>query len=100
MVASGGTTLENIAAAVLFFLQCYHVIGHGCVLFRIRLLPRKDIVCLRYYVFIDGFTVFVTAFLLTDRLRWLASLHVIPHAYYFIFWNQTSLAKKVILYYF
>ena len=85
----------NLAAMFLFLLEAYHVLGHLAVLCRLRLLPRKDLVRIRLYFLLDGLTSFTVAFLYTGRLRWLVSLHVIQHLYYYFFWEKTHWAKRV-----
>ncbi|CAH1798824.1 unnamed protein product [Owenia fusiformis] len=80
----------NAIAAFLFFLEVYHIVGHALILFRIRLLPRKDLVRVRYYFLIDALTVFVTSFVYTGRLRWLALLQNAQHIYFFITWNSPN----------
>ncbi|XP_055955177.1 uncharacterized protein LOC126812544 [Patella vulgata] len=86
----------NIIAFTLFTLECYHTIGHLAVLCRIRLLPRRDLVRIRYYFLVDAMTVFVTNFLYTGKLKWLATLQIIQHLYYFFTWDKSFLAKKII----
>lgn len=87
--------LENMAAFLLFFLECYHVSGHLNVLFRIRLLPRRDLVRIRFYFLFDLLTVFASSFLFLQRLQWLAAIQIVQHLYYFLFWEKTAPAKKV-----
>lgn len=87
--------LETFAAVFLFFLECYHVCSHLNVLFRIRLLPRKDLVRIRFYFLFDLMTVFCSSFLFLQRLRWLAAIQIVQHMYYFLFWEKTKPAKKV-----
>lgn len=85
----------NLCAVLLFLVESYHVLGHLSVLLRIRLLPRKDVVRIRYYFFIDGLSSFVT-FVFTGQLRWLVTLHVLQHLYYFLFWEKSYWAKRIV----
>ena len=85
----------NVLATFLFTLECYHVVGHVCVLFRVRLLPRKDLVRIRYYFLFDTLTVFVVCFLYVGKLRWLAVLQMIQHLFFFFTWNNQSYTNKV-----
>ena len=85
----------NIIATVLFSLELYHVITHCLILFRVRMLPRKDLAKARYYFLVDTFTVFATCFLFTGALRWLATLQIIQHLFYFCFWENNEHVKKV-----
>ncbi|KAL3882820.1 hypothetical protein ACJMK2_029126 [Sinanodonta woodiana] len=87
---------ERIIAFVLFTLELYHAIGHTLVLFRIRMLPRKDLVRIRFYFLADALTVFSSSILFTGMYRWLAVAQIIQHMYYFLFWDKTYLAKKII----
>lgn len=87
--------LENFAAFFLFFLECYHICGHLNVLFRIRLLPRRDLVRIRFYFLFDLLTVFASSFLFLHRLQWLAAVQIVQHLYYFMYWEKTAPAKKV-----
>ncbi|KAK3096730.1 hypothetical protein FSP39_002753 [Pinctada imbricata] len=88
--------LENCFAFLLFFLEIYHILGHISVLFRIRLLPRKDLVRIRYYFLFDLLTVFASSVLFLRRLQWLACLQIAQHMYYFITWDKSRPAKKII----
>ena len=85
----------DIIATFLFTLECYHFIGHVCVLFRVRLLPRKDVVKIRYYFLFDTLTVFAVCFLFTGALKWLAALQMMQHLFFFITWNRQSYTNKV-----
>lgn len=81
---------------VAFCFECYHIVGHCAVLFRIRLLPRKDLVRIRYYFLIDLMTVFCSSFVILGKLQWLAVIQMLQHMYYFVYWEQTSLSKKIV----
>lgn len=86
----------NFIALFLFVLECYHLIGHCAVLFRLRLLPRKDLVRIRYYFLLDTLTVFTVSFVYTGTLRWLAALQMVQHLFFFFTWNENQYTKKVI----
>ncbi|KAJ8316664.1 hypothetical protein KUTeg_005783 [Tegillarca granosa] len=87
---------ENPIGFVLFSLECYHIMGHLNVLFRVRLLPRKDLKRLRLYFLVDLLTVFSSSILFLQKLQWLAVLQMLQHAYYVVFWDQTYMTKKII----
>ncbi|XP_074661938.1 uncharacterized protein LOC141914597 [Tubulanus polymorphus] len=87
---------SSLVATFLFFLEAYHAIGHAAVMFRIRMLPRKDLVRVRYYFLFDTLTVFVTAFCYTGKLRWLAILQMCQHLYFFFTWNISWYTRRVI----
>lgn len=89
-------TLLNSLSLIAFCIEAYHIVGHCAVLFRVRLLPRKDLVRIRYYFLIDLLSVFVSSFLILGKLQWLATIQMLQHAYYFMFWEQTAPAKKII----
>lgn len=86
---------QTAVAFILFTLEWFHIWGHTLILFRVRLLPRKDLVRIRLYFLFDLLTVFTSSILFTGKLRWLAVLQILQHAYYFIFWDKTGLARKV-----
>ena len=88
-------SVVNILATILFLLECYHFIGHVCVLFRGRLLPRKDVVRIRYYFLFDTLTVFTVCFLYTEKLRWLAAMQMVQHLFFFFTWNRQSFTNRV-----
>ena len=88
-------SVVNILATILFLLECYHFIGHVCVLFRVRLLPRKDVVRIRYYFLFDTLTVFTVCFLYTEKLRWLAAMQMVQHLFFFFTWNRQSFTNRV-----
>ena len=87
--------VANVLATFLFILECYHFIWHVCVLFRVRLLPRKDLVRIRYYFLLDTLTVFTVCFLYTGKLRWLAAVQMVQHLFFFFTWNKQSFTNKV-----
>jgi hypothetical protein len=89
------SSVESTVAFVLFILETYHIVSHLVILLRIRLLPRKDLVRVRYYFLIDAITVQSTALVFGGHLRWLTTIQLAQHMYYFIYWNQTGPAKKV-----
>ncbi|XP_052089029.1 uncharacterized protein LOC127725787 [Mytilus californianus] len=89
-------SFSNVLTIICFCLEAYHIVGHCAVLFRVRLLPRKDLVRIRYYFLIDLMTVFVSSFVVLGRLQWLAVIQMCQHMYYFLFWEQTGPAKKII----
>ncbi|ESO85761.1 hypothetical protein LOTGIDRAFT_235727 [Lottia gigantea] len=86
----------NFVASILFTLECYHIIGHLAILLRIRMLPRRDLVRIRLYFLVDALTVFITNFIYIGKLKWLATLQIIQHLFYFFTWDQSYLAKKII----
>lgn len=88
--------LQSIIAFFLFGLEWFHIWGHCLILFRIRLLPRKDLVRIRLYFLIDAVTVFTSSIIFTGKLRWLAVIQIIQHMYYFLCWDKTYPAKKII----
>ena len=88
-------SLWSAAYNLFFFFECYHFMTHMCVLFRVRLLPRKDLVRNRYYFLIDTTCVFIVNFLLVQRLQLIAFLQICQHLYYFFTWEKSNLAKKV-----
>jgi len=85
----------DIIGSILFFLESYHFVSHFLVLFRIRLLPARDLRKVGYYFLIDTTTVFVSSFLYTGELRWLATIQIIQHLFFFLTWNKHSYTIKV-----
>ncbi|KAL8584346.1 hypothetical protein ACOMHN_031966 [Nucella lapillus] len=86
----------NVAGMVLFLMETYHVLSHMVILCRRRLLPRKDLVRIRYYFLLDGLSSFLTAFFYTGRFQWLISLHVVQHLYYYFSWEKSHWAKRIV----
>ncbi|XP_060588523.1 uncharacterized protein LOC132743939 [Ruditapes philippinarum] len=91
-----GSFLQTSIAFFLFTLEWFHIWGHTLILFRVRLLPRKDLVRIRYYFLVDLLTVFSSSILFTGKLRWLAVLQIIQHAYYFVFWEKNWVSRKIV----
>ena len=87
--------LRNAALNLFFFLECYHFMTHTFVLFRVRLLPRKDLVRNRYYFLIDTTCVFIVNFILLGKLRGIAAVQIVQHLFYYITWEKSELSKKV-----
>ncbi|XP_067951063.1 uncharacterized protein [Watersipora subatra] len=90
------TALYSPALNVFFCLECYHFVVHTMILFRVRMLPRKDLVRNRYYFLIDTFSVFLVNFVLVQRLRAVAAVQMVQHLFYYFTWNKSDLCKKVI----
>ncbi|KAH9500209.1 hypothetical protein Btru_077481 [Bulinus truncatus] len=88
--------LWDVACIILFSVELYHLIAHAMILFGIRSLPRKDLVRIRLYFLVDASTVFITSFVLTGKLKWLAVLQILQHLFYFITWNKSYMAKRII----
>ncbi|XP_060588527.1 uncharacterized protein LOC132743944 [Ruditapes philippinarum] len=91
-----GSFLQTFIAFFLFTLECFHICGHTLILFRVRLLPRKDLVRIRYYFLVELLTVFSSSMLFTGKLKWLAACQVISHAFYFIFWEKNWVTRKIV----
>ncbi|GAB1605200.1 uncharacterized protein LOC115220432, partial [Argonauta hians] len=87
--------MQPIATFILSS-EIFHALTHSMVLFRLRLLPRKDLVNVNYYFIFDLLSVFVASFVILQKLQWLACIQMVQHLYYIVFWNKTSLAKKII----
>lgn len=88
-------TLWTALMNIFFFFECYHFVTHAFILFRIRLLPRKDLVRSRYYFLIDTSCVFMVNIVLLQRLQLIAVCQIIQHLFYYITWDKSQLAKKV-----
>lgn len=86
----------TLIGCFLFFLECYHVVGHMLVVLRIRLLPRKDLVRQRFYFLFDTATVFCTSILYTGILKWLAILQMCQHLFFYFTWNTHPYTIRVI----
>ncbi|CAL4121750.1 unnamed protein product [Meganyctiphanes norvegica] len=87
---------ETIFGVTLFTLEFYHILTHLAILFRVRMLPRQDLVRQQWYFIIDLGTAFCSSFLYLQKFQLLTSVQFIQHLYYIIFWNQTNPAKKII----
>lgn len=86
----------DVASLVIISFEVYHLIAHAVILFGFRALPRRDLVRIRMYFLFDALTVFISSFLLTGRLKWLAVLQILQHLFYFITWDKSYMAKKII----
>ena len=91
----GDTSLWTALINTFFVFECYHFVTHALILFRVRLLPRKDLVRNRYYFLIDTASVFTVNIVLLQRLHLIAVCQIIQHLYYYITWDKSLLAKKV-----
>jgi hypothetical protein len=65
----------NVVATLLFIAEFYHIIGHTVILFRVRMLPRKDLVKIRPYFLIDALTVFITGTCVDDIFKAIQAQH-------------------------
>lgn len=86
----------KVFGTLLFFLELYHLFGHVSVLFRLRLLPRRDLRKVRFYFLIDLLTVAAVNYLYTGTRMWLAVLQNIQHLFFFMTWDKHPYCKKVI----
>lgn len=87
----------NPFGTFLLMLEFYHFVSHMMILCRVRLLPRKDLVRIRYYFLIDALTV-LSVYYYTGVYWWqtiMTIVQFIQHMYYFIFWERTERAKTV-----
>uniref|UniRef100_A0A2C9JUT4 Uncharacterized protein n=1 Tax=Biomphalaria glabrata TaxID=6526 RepID=A0A2C9JUT4_BIOGL len=89
-------SLVDVVSVVLFSVELYHLVAHVFILCGIRSLPRKDLVRVRLYFLLDALTVFFTSFLFTGKLKWLAVLQILQHLFYFITWDKSYMAKRII----
>ncbi|XP_063422920.1 uncharacterized protein LOC134707245 [Mytilus trossulus] len=89
-------SLIGILAFILFGLESFHFVGHCLIMFRVRQLPRKDFVRMRFYFLVDTLTVFLSSFVVLGTLQWLTSIQLIQHLYYYLMWEKTDTAKKIV----
>ena len=85
----------DVFGATLFFLEFYHLLAHCMILFRFRLLPSKDLARQRHYFLVDTLTVATSSFLYTQNLRWLATIQILQHMFFYLNWNKHPYAIKV-----
>lgn len=88
-------SFQDVLTFLLFGMESFHFIGHCLIMFRVRQLPRKDFVRLRFYFLVDPLSVFLSSFVVLGKLQWLTSIQLLQHLYYFLMWEQTDAAKKV-----
>jgi len=82
--------------AAFFTLELYHCVAHVVILCGVRALPRRDLVKVRYYFLFDLLSVFISSFLLLGQYKPLAVVQILQHMYYFITWDSSYLAKRII----
>ncbi|XP_012946708.1 uncharacterized protein LOC101858991 [Aplysia californica] len=90
------TSLYGVGLLFFFSLEFYHAVAHTMIMGGFRTLPRKDLVRIRMYFLVDALSVFVSSFLLTGSYKWLAVIQIIQHMFYFITWDKSYMAKKII----
>lgn len=88
--------LEYFVALLLFITECFHAFGHQNVFFRIRLLPRVDVVRIRFYFLFESLSVFVSSYLFLQRLQWLTTISIVVHGYYVLYWDKTAFFQKIV----
>ena len=88
-------SVTTAAYIILFTFESFHLVGHSLIMFRVRQLPRKDLVRMRLYFFTDLVTVFLSSFVVLQRYQWLAGIQFVQHLYYVLFWEKTTLTKRV-----
>lgn len=88
-------SFQDVLTFLLFGMESFHFIGHCLIMFRVRQLPRKDFVRMRFYFIVDPLSVFLSSFVVLGKLQWLTSIQLLQHLYYFLMWEQTDAAKKV-----
>jgi len=89
-------TTYEAACMFVFSMEFYHAVAHIMIMCGLRTIPRKDLVRIRFYFLVDALTVFTSSFLLTGSYRWLAVLQILQHLYYFIMWDKTYMAQRII----
>jgi len=81
--------------SILFGLECYHFATHVMILCGWRMLPRKDLVKQRIYFLIDLICA-ASSYLIHRQFLWLIILQNIQHIFYFMTWEKSWLAKRVV----
>ncbi|GFR64985.1 hypothetical protein ElyMa_001937100 [Elysia marginata] len=87
--------LLPVGALLMFAIEFYHTLAHFMILSGMRMLPRKDLIRIRYYFLVDTLSV-IASTCLTGRFIWLTCLQVIQHLFYFFTWEQSYMAKRIV----
>ncbi|GFO47256.1 hypothetical protein PoB_007376100 [Plakobranchus ocellatus] len=87
--------LLPVGALLMFAIEFYHTLAHFMILSGMRMLPRKDLIRIRYYFLVDTVSVMIST-LLHGRFIWLTCLQVMQHLFYFFTWEQSYMAKRIV----
>ena len=79
---------------ILLSLEIYHAFSHICILFRLRMLPKKDLVRVKVYFLVDLLTVASSA-MYTGKMLWLAALQNAQHLFFYFTWNKNWYCIRV-----
>ncbi|XP_023331234.1 uncharacterized protein LOC111703510 [Eurytemora carolleeae] len=82
---------------IFLVIEAYHALAHCVVLFGLKLLPRKDLVSVRYYFLIDAACAAVAYSL--HRNEYMLPFLIVQqwqHIFYFSTWDVSRAAKRVI----
>lgn len=82
--------------SLLLAAELYHAITHWMVLSGMRLLPRKDLVRVRYYFLVDTCCVFLCTVFFARHLWFLCIPQIVQHVYYWATWDQSKPAVRII----
>merc|ERR1712215_27666 len=90
-------TMQESILCLTYLFELYHSLGHLTVLTGYRMLPRKDLVSVRYYFLLDAacaawaFYIHQTAYFYPILI-----LQQWQHIYYYSTWDKSWAAKRVI----
>merc|ERR1719500_40837 len=89
--------MKSFVLLLSFITEVYHALGHLTVLTGYRMLPRKDLVSVRYYFLTDAACAAVAYYLhQADYFFPILILQQWQHIYYFSTWDKSWAAKRVI----
>jgi len=91
------STMSPIILWIVFVQELYHSLGHLIVLTGYRLLPRKNLVAIRYYFLFDAAGAAIAYYV--HQVQWLYPLLILQqwqHVFYFSTWDKSAAAKRVI----
>merc|ERR1711915_87463 len=78
-------TMQESILCLTYLFELYHSLGHLTVLTGYRMLPRKDLVSVRYYFLLDA-----------ACAAWAFYIHQAAYFYYYSTWDKSWAAKRVI----
>merc|ERR1711936_478472 len=89
--------MSGILFWLVFVQELYHALGHLTVLTGYRMLPRKDLVSVRYYFLTDAACAAVA--FAVHQVPWFYPILILQqwqHIFYFSTWDKSAAAKRVI----
>ncbi len=85
----------GLLAVVLMVVETYNCVTRFCVIMRVHLPARNDLIYMRQYFAFECLSVLLSSFVITGRIQWLAGLHAALDVFFFLTWAVDAYTSRV-----